>query len=131
MPAIVNGVLKLWQVVTPGQPVLDGGLQIFAHFIAVPCVMHVRPAAHPTVAEHVAPCAAVPATRQSEILYCVALNVDVNRSQVQPDGHSGFVAVEGSQFDEHVTAPGTAIPFAVIWMTHWPRGERQSAVVWQ
>ena len=131
MPAIVNGVAKLPHVVPVGQPVFDGGLQIFAHRVAPLTVTHVRPAAHGTVAEHVAPCAAVPAARQSAILYCVLMNVDVNRSQVQPAGHSGFDAAAGSQFDEHVVAPGIAIPLAVIWMTHWPRGARQSALVAQ
>ena len=118
MPAIVNGVEKLPHVVPPGQPVFDGGLQIFAHRIAPLTVTHVRPAAHGTVAEHVAPCAAVPAERQSEILCCVPLNVAENRSHDQPAGHSGLVAVDGSQFDEHVVAPGIGMPFPVIWMTH-------------
>ena len=93
-------------VVPPAQPVFAGGLQIFAHFITAPWVTHVRPAAQATVAEHVAPDAAAPATRQSAIGYEVLLNVAVNRSQVQAAGHRGFDAAEGSQFDVHVVAPG-------------------------
>ncbi|MGE0396454.1 MAG: hypothetical protein AB7T06_07030 [Kofleriaceae bacterium] len=81
-------------------------MQIFAHFIAVPCVTHVKPAAHLTVDEHVAPCPAVPAMRQSAICLLAAIYVAVNKSQVQFVGQSGFVAAAGSQFEEHAVAPG-------------------------
>ena len=106
MPPTVNAVPNDMHVVPPGQPVFEGGLQIFAHFITAPWVTHVRPAAQATVAEHVAPDAAAPATRQSAIEDDVLMKLAVNRSQVQATGHSGFDAAAGSQFDEHVVAPG-------------------------
>ena len=106
VPPTLNAVVNPRHVVDAGQPVFAGGLQIFAHFIAAPCVTHVKPAAHLTVDEHVAPCTAVPATRQSAICLLAPMYVAVNKSHVQFVGHSGFVAAAGSQFEEHAVAPG-------------------------
>ncbi|MGE3765746.1 MAG: hypothetical protein AB7L94_26030, partial [Kofleriaceae bacterium] len=98
VPPTLNAVVNPRHVVDAGQPVFAGGLQIFAHFIAVPCVTHVKPAAHLTVDEHVAPCPEVPAMRQSAICLLAPMYVAVNKSHVQFVGHSGFVAAAGSQF---------------------------------
>lgn len=115
----MNAVVKPRHVVDPGQPVFAGGLHSFAHFIIAPWVTHVNPAAHLTVDEHVAPCPAVPAMRQSAICLLFPMNVAVNRSHVQFAGHSGFVAAAGSQFDEHAVAPGAiGAPPEVSSKTH-------------
>ena len=106
VPPIVVAGEKLVHVPVV-HPVFAVLLQIFLHTVLVPVFTHVRPAAHATVAEHVALAAAVPFGRQSEMSCIVPMNVAVNRSHVQFVGHVVVLfVVDGSQLLEHTIAFG-------------------------
>src|SRR6187399_2662496 len=59
--------------------------------------------------------------------WSAAWKVAVNRSQLQPVGHSALLTLPGSQLLEQTTAPAIGWVPLVNWMTHLPRGVPQSA----